>query len=860
MTRIFFIMFRKSYFLFLLLVLCLPSPLRAELFKWVDENGKVHYSDKEPKKQVRSSVIPVKPEPTFTTQVHASAGEAIIRPYERSSRKLFLLDTKYIWRKYEQSRKSRKVGAYHVGKGCTSRGAIKVPDALITHKGFFPDEKNLAYTISKVVNSLDYSAERIDRYKLLKNLKKTGGLSLHSEVIDLDINSCAPSISTRERLKPISEISSGRFKKHRVNLTVRWQLKANRDQDVLYENTTTGYYNGWNVSTSAAEAFNSAIEDATLLLFSDRAFVDRILVEEIDRKLAAADANSIESPILQPQTNRTHPMYLSLASAEWSNKVTQGAVNAELYFGGNCAARKTLAYKDSIAPRPWVPAAKKKQLHNISKRMQGLGYALKPAANDTRTRLHRSGGYLLRATIDKIDYQSCAPAMSAASKYMDKDKLKRGKFTRHRAKVMLTWRLVSPQDQSTLMQKTTLGVAGDLINESTASQIMDEAFTNAADQLFADQRFVNAVVRKDRTITTGISDFPPTDSSAPSGLVRPKGSTSRKIFLVFDEDPWKRLGNGKQIGIYAYGENCATYAVKSWPDAVNDHPKMFPKANELLESKGRVLKALDYDYSTTDAYNVLKLKRKLGGYSLHARILDLRFDSCAPEVEDEQIYAKKKVYDSNFKRHRVRLELQWRLMGASDNDLLFETRTVGAADSWQLNSPAKKLFAKAAENATRSLFSQAEFIALITHDESQLAEHKSDEGILSRLFSFVSSDNDKPSISLQNNFLLRAQLGEVMVELNSLKVAALSHYMERGEWPAGLSDVGLTNSAYNDSKVIDSVALQSDGTIIAELAGQFGSNKILQLEPLENRAARGISWRCSSNLAQTLLPNNCEAL
>ena len=99
-----------------------------------------------------------------------------------------------------------------------------------------------------------------------------------------------------------------------------------------------------------------------------------------------------------------------------------------------------------------------------------------------------------------------------------------------------------------------------------------------------------------------------------------------------------------------------------------------------------------------------------------------------------------------------------------------------------------------------------------------------------------------------------------MVELNSLKVAALSHYMERGEWPAGLSDVGLTNSAFNDSKVIDSVALQSDGTIIAELAGQFGSNKILQLEPLENRAARGISWRCSSNLAQTLLPNNCEAL
>jgi len=67
---------------------------------------------------------------------------------------------------------------------------------------------------------------------------QSGGLSLHSEIISLSFNTCAPHISKRDRLKPVNNISAYQFKKHRIKLKVHWQLKSNRDQDVIYEKTT----------------------------------------------------------------------------------------------------------------------------------------------------------------------------------------------------------------------------------------------------------------------------------------------------------------------------------------------------------------------------------------------------------------------------------------------------------------------------------------------------------------------------------------------------------------------------------------------------------------------------------------------
>lgn len=299
----------------------------ADLFKWVDKNGKVHYSDTKPDERVKSKVVEVEKAVTNNNDIQESFSKAIIRPYDTSTRKLFILDTLYAWRINSGVTPAVKVGAYYVGKGCTSRGAMKIPEVFITHNAFFPRESSNAYSIRKIINSLDYEADKSSKYQLMSNLKKSGGLSLNSEIIDLDFNTCAPYLPKKDRLTAVSKLSSRKFKKHRINLKIRWQLKENRNQDLLYEVITEGNYNGWHTSATAAVAFATAVESATIRLFSDQDFIDKILVENKSKGPVNLDSS---------QTADDEPVEKSndqQRAGFFSEFISKGAKGAETALG-----------------------------------------------------------------------------------------------------------------------------------------------------------------------------------------------------------------------------------------------------------------------------------------------------------------------------------------------------------------------------------------------------------------------------------------------------------------------------------------------------------------------------------------------
>ena len=270
----------KPYFRPLLLLILFTAPLgvQAELFKWVDENGKIHYSDKKPDDTVQSKVIGDRSD-SQNQSLTDSGSRPIIRPYEKTARKLHLLNTQYVWKRETEVNRSNKLGAYYTGKGCISRGAIRTPEVFIHHKPMIPAESRLTQQISRIINGLDYSSERTEKYRLLERLKKTGGLSLHSEIIQMNLSSCAPGVSQGQRRVEVSRIPARRFTKHRVNLEVSWRLKTNRDQDLVYETVTDGGFSGWNQSMPASEAIGNALENAVLKLFADADFIARILVD-----------------------------------------------------------------------------------------------------------------------------------------------------------------------------------------------------------------------------------------------------------------------------------------------------------------------------------------------------------------------------------------------------------------------------------------------------------------------------------------------------------------------------------------------------------------------------------------------------
>ncbi len=847
----------NSFVLFTVLAL-VAFNAHAELFKWVDEDGNVHYSDKQPGDAVDTRLLPGDTKPSALPQ---SAGvKPIIRPYEKTARRLHLLEMRYVWKRESEVNQTSKLGVYHTGKGCTTRGAIKTPDVFIHHQSLLPSEARLTSRVHRIINGLDYEAERTEKYRLLERLQKTGGLSLHAEIIDLEFNTCAPNIRKSERLGPVTKIAAHRFTKHRVKLKVNWQLKTNRDQELVYEAVTSGSYNGWNQSTTANEVIADALESAVLALFSRQEFIARILVEEDIPDPGQTKFVSLK-PIDSDAQTRTRKLFVAVDGRSWINDAENSTPIGNLLFGDRCAAKKPLPLGDALNQHRWLVADDRPAGQAIAQRIRPLGYEVNPASADMLGKLEESGGYSLNARLVRVTYDACAPALSASTKYKPIDRSMFRRLVRNRVQVWVEWTLMTDRNRKLLYRTSTVGFAGSLVADTRGAEAMKDAIGMAAEQLFADPDFIELIkLQTDAIPVDQTFDASPADEVR--GIVMPPGREAVQLFIVSESNPWQPLATNQNIGLYAFGAECSPFRERSWPVALNEHPRLFPDPAELANATAKVAKSLGYRFQLTNAYSVVNLKRKLGGYSLHARISELRFDSCAPDLDEDIVYSKRKLSSSQFKRHRAIVRIDWRLLGDGDQDLRFEATTEGVADSWLLNSKGSKVLGLAVEDASKKLFARKAFIAHLVKPSEQ------EKSLFSGLLSFFEADQAEPdegdgagAPGFTGKFLLQAHAAQVFSEINVLKVGMLEHYMMNGEWPDSLNAIGYSNASFANSDSIDYVNLQPDGSIIVELKEKFGKDRVIVLRPaLEDGGVHMNRWDCSSNLDSAYLPRNCEIM
>ncbi len=828
----------------------------AELYKWVDESGKTHYSDKAPKKEVKKEVLSIEENIADTSSNNVSS-KVIIRPYEKTSRKLHLLDTVYRWKKETEIEKVTKLGIYNTGKGCTSRGAIKTPDVFIYHKDFLPEESQLAHRISKIINGLDYEATVNKKYDLIKELNKSGGLSLHSEISDINIVTCAPNLYKSERLLPVSKISSGKFTKNRVTMSVHWQLKTSRDQKVLYETTTNGSFNGWHKSSSSRSAIESAMESAALELFSDKQFIGKILVEEEDINLNIVKPES--QPIVADTNNKYKNLYLDLNDKSWTTNLDQSKEIGSLLFGEKCAANKPFRLTDVTNIQKQLFSDHQQTQKAVINRIKPLGYSVNPMLDDMLSTLSNDQAYSLQAELIDINYEACAPALSASSKYKTIDNISTRKLTRNRVKVTIKWSLKTNSNRTTLYQSRTTGIAGNLLSDTDGKKAMQDAVGMATELLFSERRFIEHLQVKMEKIQTLDQPMESFEKIPSNPIVRSPQGEEKHLFLVTDDKPWSSISPGSSIGSYAYGNECLPFRKKIWPDPLNKYSAMFPDKGDVVNAEAKVIKSLDYKYQISDQYNVINMKRKLGGYSLHAKITELRYDSCAPEVDANEIVRNKTISHRLYKRHRAKIQMNWKLMSEDNKQVIFQSSTTGVADSWLINTTGKTIMSLAIEDATRLLFSNREFVKKITESDNE-----PDKGFLDKLFSFISPDtadsNGAEWGASSQNYELKAYAAQVFVEFSAIKVQMTEFYLTEGRWPDSLEEIHMSPDSYQNSKVIDSINIQPDGSIIAELKEIFGENRMIKLTPESHSMAATNHWACSSNLKPAALPTPCESL
>jgi hypothetical protein len=269
----------RHFLLFNLLtfLLVFATPTRAVLYKWVDDDGNIHYSDEQPSEAKQITTII---DYTATESKLSPTDTPLIKPYDKYVKKLLLLDTEYLWKKPSHKSKSVRLGVFSTGTGCTSVGAIKSHEIATRHSSLFPEEYRLAFRIKDVVQNLGYAADRTDKRLLEIDEIGLGGLILRSTIIAMKFHTCAPGIKKQAIQRPIEDLALHRFKRHRIELKISWELRSRDDKRVLYQTVTSGRYSAWHKLTRSQIAVEKAVESATLNLFSDSKFVDKLFTAE----------------------------------------------------------------------------------------------------------------------------------------------------------------------------------------------------------------------------------------------------------------------------------------------------------------------------------------------------------------------------------------------------------------------------------------------------------------------------------------------------------------------------------------------------------------------------------------------------
>lgn len=248
----------------------------ADMFKWVDDKGNVHYSDKQPESKAHNSrKITSEEPPGQIANRKANQKTAIALSHGNLSRHILIPEIQYSWKKPSSSQVGAKLGAYFVGQLCSPRGPIRNPEVYASHPSFFPGKLSLARSVNKVVKSLGYDSAAVLSQDLSTRLDPDTGVVINAEIDSIDIQTCAP-LNNSRRYLDARDIGAYSFKKNRVKVSIRWQLKRGNDGEILIETQSDGYFDEWKSKNSVAATINKAVENATTSLMANELLVAQL--------------------------------------------------------------------------------------------------------------------------------------------------------------------------------------------------------------------------------------------------------------------------------------------------------------------------------------------------------------------------------------------------------------------------------------------------------------------------------------------------------------------------------------------------------------------------------------------------------
>lgn len=223
----------------LLSAYCLFSTthVSAQVYKWTDAQGKVHYSDKKIADSAQAQEINLGTMPSVKAVDSLAA-----KRYQNTRPSLYLLRTEMALEQLTNLRTPTKFAYFYFGGDCVSPTGVSYSEYIKRYKNSLPDADDLYRDEGRVFDKYNIRTQNalyaLDNPKRALDEEGNPPLKLHVDITDMRINACTQRLQKATVSGNLDKISGYNFEKANVWLQLHISI-SNASNDVVLLNAIT---------------------------------------------------------------------------------------------------------------------------------------------------------------------------------------------------------------------------------------------------------------------------------------------------------------------------------------------------------------------------------------------------------------------------------------------------------------------------------------------------------------------------------------------------------------------------------------------------------------------------------------------
>lgn len=285
----------------------ISTPAQAQIYKWTDAQGKVHYSDKKVAESAQAQDLDLGTMPGVK-----KVQELTAKPYHSTRPALYLLREEMSFTQLTALRNPTKFAYLYYGGDCVSPTAVSYTEYVKRFNKSLPDTDDMFRDTGKLFQKYNYrtlsAQSAITNPKGVLDEEGNPPLKLRIDVVDMRINACTQRINKSTISGNLDKISIN-FDKANVWLQLRITVSDFSDDVVLLNTLTEGAsdqvdgYSG-NVFQLTTAAYEQAItnliaNDKFPELLTPRSKVQTINIAQPQSEQPQAEGGSLLSRIAE---------------------------------------------------------------------------------------------------------------------------------------------------------------------------------------------------------------------------------------------------------------------------------------------------------------------------------------------------------------------------------------------------------------------------------------------------------------------------------------------------------------------------------------------------------------------------------